>query len=657
MNGPSAYVPFTRRFGSERDREFQETRELYARLKPHHDAQEFDTTSLGRPIYRRFDHLPEAVSEAVAYALYDLLAPERYLFDLPPPEVERMSMEEFVEYRNLLLHKQYFLANRDRLLAAITETLEAVLAAALGGLPVMEEPTPFTIPLVYALPRPRELFDRIVQPFFAEELVEAGLFREAANQLITNLYAASGRIPDQNPRPPKPARESDLPLDAFVDTFFKGTPFVELLSAPVPLRLSREDRFSHMHILAGSGHGKTTLIERLIRHDIASDDPPSIVLIDPHSDLVRKLARSDLGIEDRILLLDPRDTAHPLAINPFAINRERFATYDETTREQVTAGVIQTLTYLWNGLTNLTLTGKQDVFARYVIRLLLTIPEVRGENATILDMLKLMSDPTQYADVIEELPDIPQEFFRTDFQLRTFDGTKEQVRYRIQAIIENPTLARLFTSPETKVDFYQELNRGAVILIDSAKDFLKPEASAIFSKLIISLILQAVYERAAIPEQERKPAFIYIDEAASAFSQNVDDLLSEARKFKAGLALSHQYLDQATSQLRSSLAANTGIKFAGGLSAGDARSMAPEMRTSADYILEQPKLQFAAYIRNVTPSAVGIPVSPVKSPPQLPDDAYANLIASNRSQVSIPRSQPPRRGEPEPPNDDISPDW
>lgn len=646
MSGPSTYVPFTRRFGSERVREFNEARELYARLKPHHDALGLTLPEIGGPVYRRYAHHSQAVTDAVAHALVSLLAPERYLFELPPPEVERMSMEEFVEYRNLLLHKEHFLANRERILALVEDALTECFSF-LDDLPATESPSPFTVPLIFALPVPRSLFDRILAPFFRDELVNAGLFRQISNVLIGNLFAASGLVAGQTPKLPKPAAESALPLEPFAETFFRGTPFADLLAAPVPLRLTREERFNHMHVLAGSGHGKTTLIENLIRHDIASADPPSIVLIDPHSDLVRKLVSSDLRLGDRLILLDPRDTKHPIAINPFAINRERFATYDEATREQVTAGVIQTLSYLWNGLTNLTLTGKQDVFAKYVIRLLLTMPEVRGENATILDMLKLMSDPKQYRDVIEKLPDIQREFFTNDFHMKTFDGTKEQVRYRIQAIIENPTMARLFTSPETKVDFHTELNRGAVILVDSAKDFLK-DGSEVFTKLILSLILQAVYERAAIPENERKATFIFVDEASAAFSQKIDDLLSDARKYKAGMILSHQYLDQATGHLKSSLAANTGIKLAGGLSAGDARSMAPEMRTSPDYILEQPKLQFAAFIRNVTPSAVSIPVAPVREFERLSDVERAELLDQNRARVSLPPPRKPPDAPPEP---------
>jgi hypothetical protein len=245
-----------------------------------------------------------------------------------------------------------------------------------------------------------------------------------------------------------------------------------------------------------------------------------------------------------------------------------------------------------------------------------------------------MSDARQYEDVIEALPPIPQDFFRTDFNQKTFDGTKEQVRYRIQAIIENPTMARLFTASETKVDFFTELNAGSIILVDTAKDFLK-EASAIFGKLMISLILQAVLERAAIPAGDRKPTFLMIDEAGSFFSQNIDDLLTEARKYKCGLLLAHQYLDQASGSLRASLAANTGIKFAGGLSAADAGVMAREMRTDADFILSQPKRQFAGFIRGTTPQAVSIPIELPEKYEPLSDDVYHLLMERNRERVSL----------------------
>jgi hypothetical protein len=656
----SAYTPFFRRFTNETRREQKETLQLYAWVKTRQDALTEDETTIGRRVFPVIEGAGE-LFRPLAYAMYDLLTGESFLAELAPPDFTRMNMRELVEYRNLLYAKQYFFQNQGAMLAILVDGLKTVLGGLADRLPKTEAPSPFTIPLVYALPEPGPLIDQLYGTLVLPEYFDRGIFKPTSERLYANLCHASGREPYcQSKRGWTRAGDSGLPLDEMVDTYLAGTTFHDLFLTPVPLKFTHEDRFSHMHILGGTNAGKSTLVESLIVHDIRSDNPPSIVLIDPHSDLVRKLARTDLGIEDRLVIIDPRDTKHFPALNIFAINKERFSAYDEATQEQVTAGVIQTFSYLFGGLTNLALTGKQDVFFRYVARLMLSLPESMGRNATILDMMKLMSDPAPYGPAIEALPDIPREFFLKDFMSKTFEQTKEQIRYRLQAIIENPTMARLFTSAENKVDLFTELNRGAVILVDTAKDFLK-ENSSTFGRLFISLVLQAVLERAAVPERNRKPTFIFVDEAGSFFSSNIDDLLTEARKYKAGLVLAHQYLDQCTGSLKASLAANTSIKMASGLSAADAAHMAREMRTTPDFILNQPRFHFAAHIRNVTPQAVSIPIEPVKGLPQLSEAEYQVLRERNRARVSIARLPAPNpevaTPRPEGPDEDISPEW
>lgn len=524
MSGNSTYIPFLRRLTNERAREIAETERLYAWVKAYQEAFAETQTTLGRRVMRCFGDYPDAVNDALINALLRLLDLEPQIWELPAPDMHRLTMQEFVEYRNLLYAKQYFFANQAEQMELLEDGLVRLLCGPAHELPELASPTPFTIPFIYALPDPRETVAKVwntLSDYYAHHL-----FKSVTRQLYRNMCAVNGRDPDDaaSRKPLIPAEDSALPLDKLVDSYLGGTPFHAVFTAPVPLKLTLEDRFSHMHVIGGTNAGKSTLIENLILHDLQSDDPPTIVLIDPHSDLVRRLTHADLGIGDRLIIIDPRDTRHPPALNIFALNRERMQEYDEATREQVTAGVIQTFNYLFGGLTNLSLTGKQDVFFRYVARLMLSLPETMGRNATILDMMKLMSDPAPYAEAIKALPDIPREFFLRDFMSKTFEQTKEQIRYRLQAIIENPTMARLFTSPETKVDLFLEMNRGAVILVDTAKDFLK-ENSSTFGRLFISLVLQAVLERAAIPEAERKPTFLIVDEAASFFSSNIDDLL------------------------------------------------------------------------------------------------------------------------------------
>jgi hypothetical protein len=256
-------------------------------------------------------------------------------------------------------------------------------------------------------------------------------------------------------------------------------------------------------------------------------------------------------------------------------------------------------------------------------------------------MIDLMDDPTPYKPAIQSLPPIQRQFFERDFVSKTFAQTKEQIRYRLNAILENPTLARLFTQPETRIDLFDVLNNGGIVLVDTAKDFLKG-SSAHFGRIFISLVLQAVLERAVIPENKRRPTFLIVDEAAAYFDSNIDDFLTEARKYKCGCIFAHQFLDQATSSLRASLAANTSIKMAGGVSTSDARALASDMRTTADFILSQPRLHFACHVRNVTPGAVSlpIPVGPLEREPRLTDEAYEVLRERNRKRVSLPQPLP-----------------
>ena len=118
---------------------------------------------------------------------------------------------------------------------------------------------------------------------------------------------------------------------------------------------------------------------------------------------------------------------------------------------------------------------------------------------------------------------------------------------------------------------------------------------------------------------------------------NIDDLLTETRKYKLGCVFAHQHLDQCAPSLRASFAANTAIKMAAGVSTGDARAMAPDMRTTSEFILSQPRLHFACHIRNVTPQAVSIPVEAGKleDEPRLSPRAYERFRADNRKRVSL----------------------
>ena len=659
---PSVFTPFFSRFTNQRSAELAETEELYERVRRLHARFRYADEGVARAfrfeLFGRFeDRVPEPLRSTFYAALAVLLRCETTIFELPAFEPS-LSLKEMVEFRDVLRRKEHFHANETRILELLGDTVAGILEHIAEFLPDALDPSPFTIPLVYALPEPKKLIDSLFATLWQDRLVDAGLFVAVARQMHFNICAASGI---QNPHEPEKAfklpSQNTAPLGELVETYLHDTPFAELFNVPVPLRLTHAERFSHMHIVGGSGAGKTQLLQNLILHDLQSEDPPALVIVDSQGDLIDKishLALFDGALRDRLVLITPKEIDHPPALNIFDINRSRLGAYDAVAKEQVTAGVIETFDYLFSGLIGADLTAKQGVFFRYIARLMLALPETMGRSATILDLMNLMDDHEPYQQAIQSLPELQRQFFVRDFVSRpgrkgTFDQTREQIRYRLQALIENPTLARLFTSPSTKIDLFDELNRGSIILVDTARDFLKG-ASSHFGRIFIALTLQAVLERAAIPEEERTPAFLIVDEAADYFDSNIDDLLTEARKYKLGCVFAHQYLDQCTSALRASLAANTAIKMASGVSMSDARALAPDMRTTPDFILSQPRLHFACHIRNVTPQAVSIPIAvgKLEEQPRLSAGAYEELRRRNRERVSLPEQRQP---QPEPPSD------
>ncbi|HEX8167163.1 MAG TPA: hypothetical protein VF601_15445 [Beijerinckiaceae bacterium] len=167
--------------------------------------------------------------------------------------------------------------------------------------------------------------------------------------------------------------------------------------------------------------------------------------------------------------------------------------------------------------------------------------------------------------------------------------------------------------------------------------------------------MAAAFERISIPEKDRRPTYLVIDEAAEYFAGGDDaleSLLSQARKFKLGVLFAHQHMEQLSAALRSSVAANTSIKFAGGVSDRDARMLDADMRSSSAFIGSMQKrmkhTEFAAYVRNETATAVRVkvPFGTMESATRMSPDDHRRLIALNTSRYSVDE----QRQAPRPPS-------
>ena len=368
-------------------------------------------------------------------------------------------------------------------------------------------------------------------------------------------------------RQPKYAKDVDASNpERLIQTYLGRTPICDFFDQSVDFAIPIDVRFGHHHIVAGSGHGKTQTLQHLIASDLeaVAYGERSVVVLDSQGDLINNI--SNLAafapggpLADRLVIIDPTDIEYPVSLNLFDVGQDRLGTYAPLERERLTNSILELYDFVLGSLLDAQMTQKQSVIFRYVTRLMLHIP-----NATIHTLRELMEDgaETKFAPYIARLSGTARHFFETEFSSKEFQQTKRQVLRRLWGILENQTFERMFSHPQSKLDLFAEMNAGKVILINTAKDLLKESGTEIFGRFFIAMIAQAAQERATIPEQDRMPTMVYIDEAADYFDRNIGIILSQARKYSVGMVLSHQYLGQLDTKLQESFAANTSIKFA-----------------------------------------------------------------------------------------------
>ncbi len=447
---------------------------------------------------------------------------------------------------------------------------------------------------------------------FAEELSEHGLLARLSNRLERNLIVASGGNPDDprgfNRAPKLPEQFDAKSPEQLVSTYLGGTPLLPIFDQTLDFTIPTKARFEHHHIVAGSGHGKTQTLQYLIANDleaVASGDR-TVIVLDSQGDLIRTIANlkefaPGEPLHQRVVIIDPSDVEWPVSLNLFDVGMDRLSGYAPLERERLTNSILELYDFVLGTLLDAQMTQKQNVIFRYVTRLMLHIPD-----ATIHTLRELMEPGSEkkFAPHIRKLSGTARHFFDTEFTSREFDQTKKQVLRRLWGILENQTFERMFSYPRSRLDLFKEMNAGKVILINTAKDLLKEQGTEIFGRFFIAMIAQAAQERATLPEHKRIPTIVYIDEAQDYFDRNIGLILAQARKYNVGMVLAHQYLGQLEPKLQEAFSANTAIKFAGGVSAKDARALAPMMYCGPELIEAQPKGSFAAHVRGQTKGAV-----------------------------------------------------
>jgi DNA helicase HerA-like ATPase len=621
--------------GSLVDRERNETARLYRGVNAAYQASPYSQQygeidfvhDLVEEASRRTGRIPsEKLQEAMHEMVWRVLMEEPVIYGMPDqPDFAHLSLAQLQEWRAFLVIKERVLSNpqhyvdvwREKMIRLVEGLAHHLPSFAFIGINSDETPAPYAVSIIDVCARPADAIERTMGTMYDDDVVRAGLFGAVRKRFDDNLCRASGVSHEEALRSkrsvvtPTTARD-DSPYE-LVSGFLAGTPFVEFFTADIPFTIPEKFRFEHMHILAGTGHGKTQTIQHLLASDIdrVMRGQASVIVMDSQGDLIRTISNLKVFADhpERLCLIDPHDLEHPVALNLFDMGMQRLETYSALDKERLRNSAKELLNFVLSSLLGSDMTSKQSTLFDFTLALMLEIP-----GATIHTFRDLMQEGAlaKCQQYVSKLDDTAQDFFNKEFDVKRgqFETTKKEVVRRLYGILSNATFRRMFSHEKSKLDLFSEMNSGKVILIDTAKDLLKENGTEVFGRFFIALIANAAQERATLHPSQRLPCFVFIDECHDYISSdaNIKSILEQARKQSVGLILAHQYLSQISQGVLESLFANTSIKFVGGASDRDAHSIARELRCTPTFIQQQPTGSWAAYVKNHTVHAISLKI-------------------------------------------------
>ncbi|MGH9363271.1 MAG: type IV secretory system conjugative DNA transfer family protein, partial [Thermoanaerobaculia bacterium] len=294
------------------------------------------------------------------------------------------------------------------------------------------------------------------------------------------------------------------------------------------VRLPVEAKTKHVHIVGGSGTGKSTLLVRMILEDMEAGH--GVGVLDPHGDLVDEVAsRVPAARQNDIVLFDPSDEEGVVGWNILGA-------HSEAERELLASdlvGVFRRLSTSWGDQMTAVLGNAILVF----------LESTRG--GTLLDLRRLLLDDAFRREMLGTVSDpYLLSFWREEFPLLVGRRPQAPILTRLDTFLRSRLVRRVVTAGEPALDFRALTDGGMIFLGKLASGTIGEENAALLGSLLVSKFHQVTLARAAQMADARRPFFLYIDEFHEVATPSMASLFSGARKYRLGLTVAHQDLYQ-----------------------------------------------------------------------------------------------------------------
>lgn len=393
----------------------------------------------------------------------------------------------------------------------------------------------------------------------------------------------------------------------------------------VPFGLGLADRRLHTYVVGKTGTGKSTLLATILGQDLAADR--GVGLIDPHGDLAeRVLALVPPERSDQVLYFNPADTEFPVGFNLLAAT-----TPGE--RPLVASGVVAVFKKLYPEFWR----PRLEYILRNAVLALLETPQ-----PSLLALPRLLTDRAFRTHVLAHVHDpLLRSFFREEFE-------SHDPRWRAEAIapilnkvgqfLASPVVRHVVGQSQPGFSLRTLMDRGGIVIANLATGRIGEDNAALLGGLLVVGFQLAAMRRADQPEEERQDFFLVVDEFQHFANEAFAVILSEARKYRLSLTLSHQYLGQLPPAMADAVLGNVGNLGIFRVGAPDTTRVVRELAPAFDAqdLVHLPNFHFCA---RLTRRGETLPAFSARTLPLAPaaDDGQA-LIAHSRRRWAHPRA-------------------
>lgn len=362
--------------------------------------------------------------------------------------------------------------------------------------------------------------------------------------------------------------------------------------------LADRDRERHMYIIGRTGGGKSQLLQTMMLQDVLAGK--GLCFIDPHGDAAEAMLQLiPPNRAQDVIYFDPSDTERPMGLN-------MLEAYSEDQKHIVVASVIGLMYKLFDPQ-QVGIIGPR--FEHGVRNAMLTAMSRPG--ATFMEVVRLMTDSKFVQELLPSVQDPVVRRYWTDQIAQTSDFHKSEVLdYTVSKFgrfVTNTMMRNIIGQSKSSFDLRDVMDNKKILIVNLSKGRMGEENSNFLGLVLVPRILAAAMSRANMPEEERVPFYLYVDEFQNFATDTFAEILSEARKYRLNLIVANQFIGQMQENIKNAIFGNVGTLAAFRVGITDASYLQNEFAPTFN---EQDLVNIEAYHIYMKTQVNGEPVAP-----------------------------------------------